>query len=310
MKTKTKKSTKPKIEVMKPQPKNQALAVVKEPQYEDQTLALIHRAARDKRVDVAKMRELMNMKLDYEKMLRQDAFQQAMIACQKELPEVVRDAKNKDNHSRYAKLETIAQSIKPVYQKHGFSLSYTSRMEDGQKFIGCTIMHVGGHKEYHELPGDIEDAGMHGGKNKTPLQGLGVMVSYLRRYLAIMIFDVILVDEDLDGSNVDTETKQQQSVEQKLAATPTPEAEVVKPWKPDDGVVISSKTCRLDYSKSDADPLIQAVGYLRSVMGKRNHKASRIGIINENLSLVAALVKSNQGNVVAELHALADEGKA
>lgn len=305
MRTKTKnKITLKKASVIK----NNVPALI---QPQDATLALIERAARDKTVDVSKMRELLNMKLDYEKMLRQDAFQRAMIAAQEEMPEVTRDAVNKDNKSKYAKLESIARMIKPVYRKHGFSITYTSRVEADQKFIGCWVMHKDGGKEYHELPGEIEDAGMRGVKNKTPLQGLGVMVSYLRRYLLCMIFDVILIDEDSDG--IDPESKNQTHTDP-VTARLQDEAPVIDnevDWKATDGVIIQSRNQKLKYNSGvDAGAYcVQAAHYLKAVIEKRKHKQSRVDLINENLALIRALVKAKAADVVTELHAAADKGE-
>lgn len=128
-------------------------------------------------------------------------FAVAMNACQDEMPTVVRDAKNESSNSRYARMETIARAIKPVYIKHGFSLSFESPKAEGSKItIRCNVMHVGGHSRPVELSGDLDTTGPKGNATKTAIQGLGSTVSYLKRYLTCMIFNVTLANEDKDGN--------------------------------------------------------------------------------------------------------------
>jgi hypothetical protein len=53
-------------------------------------------------------------------------------------------------------------------------------------------------RKYH-LDGALDDAGKDGTKNKTGIQAMGSTVSYLRRYLVCMIFNVS-TDDDNDGN--------------------------------------------------------------------------------------------------------------
>ncbi len=285
---------------------------------EDATLALISRAARDPDVDVDKMRELLQLKKDHEKDLREQraeearmAYQRDMIDAQAEMEPVARTADNKQTTSKYAKLEHISKVIKPVYSKHGFALTYTSpkALENGTMIIGVWVMHRAGHKEYHELPGQIETTGFKGNANMTGLQGLGKLISYLRRYLTCMVFDVILYNEDTDGQ------QEKEDVPHADKFTAAPEGPVIEndapDWKPEDGVVLQSKTQKLKYKEGSelATSATQAANYLKAVTEKRKHKQSRIDLINENLPLIRMLIKNKQGDLVTELHAIADKGE-
>lgn len=162
-------------------------------------LDVIARAASDPTVDVHKMKELLAIQQEVHRTNAEIAFNEAMNACQKELPRVFKAAQNASNKSKFAKLEKVDEAIRPVYTKHGFSLSFGSRAIEGGVTVTCRVSHTAGHHIDHELSGALDTKGAQGTANKTDIQGLGSSVSYLRRYLTCMIFNVILTDEDNDG---------------------------------------------------------------------------------------------------------------
>lgn len=164
-------------------------------------MAVIARAASDPNVDVDKMERLMAMKERADARAAEQAFNEAMRDVQAELPRIIKDAENKDNHSRYARLETIGKIIKPIISKHGFSQSFgtdASPLTDHYR-VTCTLSHTGGHsREYFaDVPRDM--VGLKGNANKTPTHGFGSSMSYGRRYLTMLIFNLELAGEDDDG---------------------------------------------------------------------------------------------------------------
>lgn len=159
-------------------------------------MEVISRAAADKDVDVLKMEKLIDL---YERLSNRQASQAynvAMTQCQSEMEPVVKDATNDQTRSRYAKLETIVQAIKPVYTRHGFSLSFGTDMsprEDHDR-ITCRVMHQAGfHRdEFADVPRDM--FGMKGTQNKTNTHAWGSTQTYGRRYLTLGIFNLSVVD--------------------------------------------------------------------------------------------------------------------
>ena len=163
-------------------------------------LSAVIQAASDPRVDVAKMQALLAMKERIDLAEAERQFNIAMNLVQSELRPVVRESENQSTKSRYTKLEKLSAAIGPVILTHGFSVSYDSPAWEGTKVtVGCTLAHCGGFSRHYQLAGDLDTAGPQGKANKTAIQGLGSTVSYLRRYLKLMMFDVVLVDEDNDG---------------------------------------------------------------------------------------------------------------
>jgi hypothetical protein len=167
----------------------------------DSLLNFVARAMADPSINVDKLEVLLRMQRD---IVANDArlqFNRAMSAAQAEMQPIVRDASNDQTKSRYARLETIDAAIRPIYTRHGFCLSFNSEAIDGpNERIVCEVSHVAGHSKTYHLDAALDTAGPQGKANKTPLHGLGSLISYLRRYLLCMIWNVIPRGEDTDGN--------------------------------------------------------------------------------------------------------------
>jgi len=186
-----------------------------------EVMAVIERAATDPNVDIEKMERLLSL---HERILSRNAeqaFNEAMMQAQKEMPAVVRDAENTHTRSRYARLETILEKVKPVIAKHGFSMSFGTDDSplEGHYRIVCTVSHTGGHSRVYsaDIPADL--TGAKGTANKNATQGFGSTMSYGRRYLTLLIFDIALTDEDDDAATASgTITDEQLTSLQELIA--------------------------------------------------------------------------------------------
>jgi hypothetical protein len=123
-----------------------------------------------------------------------------MARVAEEQEPVVRDAKNPHIGNKYARLETIDAALRPIYSKHGFSVRYGSEpAADGRLHITCTVAHAAGHSETLGLSAPLDALGTGGRASKTGVQAVGSSVTYLRRYLLTMAFNVVTTDDDDDG---------------------------------------------------------------------------------------------------------------
>jgi hypothetical protein len=167
-------------------------------------MSLIDRATRDPEFDLNKFQALLAMKRELDHEFAKRAFNQAMAAAQTEMMPVIRDAANTHTQSKYARLETIDAQMRPIYTKHGFAVRYGSAPapRDGWIRVICTVSHTDGYSEENYLDAPPDIAGSQGKSNKTPIQAVGSSVTYLRRYLLTMCFNIVLADEDDDGSRV------------------------------------------------------------------------------------------------------------
>lgn len=128
-------------------------------------------------------------------------FNEALNAAQTEIERVAPDKDNNQTHSRYASYAALSGMVKPIYTKHGFSLSFDeedSPKPDHVRVIG--ILSRGGHtRRYHK---DIcaDGKGAKGGDVMTRTHAEGAADSYGMRYLLKKIFDIAIGEEDDDGN--------------------------------------------------------------------------------------------------------------
>jgi ERF superfamily len=166
----------------------------------------IIRAAQDDSIDIGKLQALLDMQrsVQHERSVRM--FNVAMAQAQAEMMPVIRDAVNKHTNSRYARLATIDAQMRPIYTRYGFSVRFGSQPspKEGWMRVTCLVAHAGGHYEELYLDAPPDDVGVRGAATKTAVQSVGSSVSYLRRYLLTMAFNIVLADEidpDTDGEN-------------------------------------------------------------------------------------------------------------
>lgn len=128
------------------------------------------------------------------------AYNEAMNRAQAEIAPVARDAENSQTHSFYAKLETVDAAIRPIYLKHGFSLSYNTvaPLTPGNIRVECRCAHSG-HSERFYREAAPDTTGPQGKAVKTALHGGGSTETYLKRYLVCGIFNVVFKGMDTDG---------------------------------------------------------------------------------------------------------------
>jgi ERF superfamily len=164
-------------------------------------LALIQTAI-DKGVDAEQLSKLMDLQERFERNQAEKAFAYAMNRCQEKMPAVVRNQLNTHTQKMYANLEAVNTAIKPIYTAEGFSLSFgedESKVADSVR-IYVDVIHTGGLTRRHFGDFPLDGAGAKGGTNKTGIQSKGSTISYGRRYLTLMIFNVTVADEDTDGN--------------------------------------------------------------------------------------------------------------
>jgi len=159
--------------------------------------------ALEKNLDAERIAQFMDLQDRMEKKAAEQQYAEAMNRCQKRMPVVVRDSQNKSTGSMYARLETVANLIRPIYTEEGFALEFGEDKSDlpNHRRIICEVQHTGGFSKTRFLDSPIDDVGAKGVANKTAVQGLGSMITYLRRYLTLMIFNIVVADEDNDGNS-------------------------------------------------------------------------------------------------------------
>jgi hypothetical protein len=166
----------------------------------NQLLAVLSRMMADPSVDIERIERGAAL---YERALARDAetaFNSAMAEAQEEMRPIAANANNPQTKSRYAKYDALDNAVRPIYSKHGFSLSFYQGegAPEGHIRVQCKLS-CGGHTErpYLDMPADGK--GAKGGDVMTKTHATGAGVTYGRRYLLGMIFNLVIGDDD-DGN--------------------------------------------------------------------------------------------------------------
>lgn len=127
------------------------------------------------------------------------AFNAAMVAVKQELPIVIKKEENKETHSKHATLGDIGEAVDSIIAKHGFSTSFfpTPGAREGYVKVECIVAH-GGHERHFEAEVPLDVTGPKGGVTKTAIHGWRSAITYARKTLYEMIFDVKLKKDSSD----------------------------------------------------------------------------------------------------------------
>lgn len=169
---------------------------------------VVREAAADKNCDATKMRMLLDMLKEVEDDEAKKAFTRAFMALQGDLPSIDQDSKieiegksgKRGQRTFYASYNNIMKIVKPVLQKHGFTLAHsTEPVADGTRIIVKSFLdHQDGHQRTTAFPLPAETSG-----SKNNVQGWGSSSSYGKRYNTIALLNIISHaprDADLNGN--------------------------------------------------------------------------------------------------------------
>ncbi len=165
-------------------------------------LEVIARAASDPNMDVDKLERLFAMRQKMVALEAEQAFNEAMSAAQAEMRPIAADAENPQTKSRYASYGALDRAIRPIYTKHGFSLSFYSGegAPADHVRVACKVSR-GGHSERPHIDMPADGKGAKGGDVMTKTHAAGSAFSYGQRYLLKMIFNIAVGADDDGNSN-------------------------------------------------------------------------------------------------------------
>lgn len=135
----------------------------------------------------------------------------ALVVAQAELQTVVKDAKNPYFKSNYATLEAVTETIRPIYAKHGLAIvQFPVSGENSSYGLETRIVHKSG--EWMSAVAFMRPV-------KDDPQGVGSLITYLRRYSAQSV--AFLASADDDGNAASSNVP-------KLENAPTKKVEIDK----------------------------------------------------------------------------------
>lgn len=111
----------------------------------------------------------------------------ALVKAQAEVQHATKDSKNPHFRSDYASLQSVLDTIKPVFAAHGLCVVQIPGFEAGHATLDTVIVHESG-----EWMAGLSGAPI----QKQDPQGVGSALTYLRRYSLTALAGIAQADDD------------------------------------------------------------------------------------------------------------------
>lgn len=156
----------------------------------------------EKGVDMAQLKELMDLQERWEKKEAKKKFFEALSIFQSKVPVLNKNKtanikSDKGSFSyKYSDLGNIGNKIKTVLLECGLSYRWEFKEEAGKMQVTCLLSHKDGHTETTTMEGSLDNSG-----SKNAIQQKGSTHTYLQRYTLIGALGLTTADADNDGKS-------------------------------------------------------------------------------------------------------------
>lgn len=148
----------------------------------------------------------------YERMQEKEsekAFAKSFVALQSEMPKVKAKTAVPNNDGtvryRYADYEEVMQQVRPMIEKHGFTLTFSTEFTDGRIVKICTLQHIGGHSKSNKFAVRIGS----GPPKASESQADGAASTYAKRGALCDALNIVVEHDDDARAEGGTVTKEQ-----------------------------------------------------------------------------------------------------
>lgn len=150
------------------------------------------RLAISNKSDLSQVKELLNLRKDYEAYDAKKAYVKSMAEFKLHAPLVGKDKENNQYKSKYTSLGNLVNTVTPILSKFGFSASWDVK-QNGIIEVTCKLTHQLGHSETASMsaPADISGA-------KNAIQQIKSTVTYLKAVTFESICGLASTDANLD----------------------------------------------------------------------------------------------------------------
>lgn len=171
--------------------------------------------------DLDKLEKLLTIQERWDALQAKKVFNSAFTLAQGEISVVTKNKTNLQTHSKYASLDDVIESAKPVYTKQGFSIIFyegeTTVLESIR--ICADVLHTAGHKETYHYDVPLDGKGIQGNPNMTKIHAKASSTSYGRRYLMCMIWNIPTQDNDGNGAKPEVAKPERKAAEPEKQTT-------------------------------------------------------------------------------------------
>lgn len=179
-----------------------------------QVLTMIGGLVQKENFDIHALEKLIMLQNDAEDRQAKKSFNLNLSEMLAEIPVIAKTGKNTYNGTKFAKLEDIVETTRPILHKYGFSVTYkqTQEMIPNAKTdpnsifcmmtVTCVLKHRDGHEESNEIQLPIATI-----KGQTPIQAMGMGSTYGRRYTLMQALNIAVAEDDQDGFAVNAKVE-------------------------------------------------------------------------------------------------------
>ena len=189
-----------------------------------------------KGIDLVALKEILKLREIDDAFKARKAFAKDFALAQANIEAVIKTRTNNQTHSKYAELGDVIESAKPAYTKEGFSMIFYEGdcPKENHVRIYVDILHCAGHMETKHYDVPMDGKGLRGNDNMTAIHGKASSISYGRRYLMCMIWNIPTSDNDGNTQVLPNITdKQLHTLRDLLIAKELPESGLIKVLKVD-----------------------------------------------------------------------------
>jgi len=127
----------------------------------------------------------------------------ALAVAQSELENASKNANNPHFKSKYADLAEVLNTVRPVFASHGLSIVQMPSFEAGIASVETILMHKSGQWLSNTASAPV---------GKQDAQGVGSVITYLRRYSVAAFSGIAQEDDDANASIGQVKPKAQESM--------------------------------------------------------------------------------------------------
>jgi hypothetical protein len=127
---------------------------------------------------------------------------EALAKAQGAFSTAAKDAENPHLRNRFGSLDSLIRATRPSLAANGLAVIQAISLNDGRVAVTTTLAHASGQWVNAAVSAPVADQ-----KGVNPLQAVGVVVSYLRRYSYGALVGVVASD-DTDGESVEPRLEQ------------------------------------------------------------------------------------------------------
>lgn len=193
---------------------NNELVVQKNNSNPVQVLTMIGGLVQKENFDIHALEKLIQLQNDAEDRQAKKSFNLNLSEMLNEIPVIAKTGVNSFNGTRFAKLEDIVETTRPILHKYGFSVTYkqdqemipNAKTEPNSIFcmmtITCVLKHRDGHEESNSILLPVATI-----KGQTPIQAMGMGSTYGRRYTLMQALNIAVAEDDQDGFAVNAKVE-------------------------------------------------------------------------------------------------------